>query len=725
MALAQKLKPGQQDPEARFNLATTGFFAQNSENQKAGVPLLTDLDRGDMVRDVEAFYQFASAHAQHQRIERGEHFRRWNAEASRAARLRTLSWIMRLVGRSVGWLRRLLDWFRFRLPWARGVGGRTSGKIHESECPRGAMDTSFLALPRANNMGEARKMLETHDGTKVEFVLLKAPEARVFEYCADRPRPTYRIGPALEQGAVALAGCSCAVAHTFSVRCLRGLKAGLSTDAALAAQLADDMAASMYRIADMDPDALVESAKAAPLSLAEIATISKFKRKYGVLSVENWVEPVLGQAQSNVIQKRELSYQDTRGRIVINADAKNAAQAMGPHQSIMCVLKHTVRHPTDSLAMGPASLITCGLSLNQVRSRFQLAAEAGYFHAYLSDASAYEATQTKVFMDCSDRVIAAGARLVERVHPSEDVKLQNRLALATRAQSRIHTMKSSDRFNLGVKGFEVAALGYFITGSPWTTVGNTSGMTMVARDCLRLSEIDTGEAGANLTSIAGDDLCSLFLSPGQRDAMSRHMESHAARLGQIFKNHVADIRASPSEVVYNQKHVVYHDGVIHMFQNPARMLRRLGRVVNPLCSDPSYLDGHAVAYLHSFCSEYDGNPLIWAWVNAGLLHYKTVKPIFNQEFSYWYGLNRIGRPMSIAEARSHAVRTSGSCTPPTPEARAAYEHAFEISVERQLEVETLLAATWHAADWSIPNSALADILTEPDDDPDVSSLGMC
>lgn len=698
-----------QAAQARYNIATNAFFSQNSENKRNGKAMLSEEDRRQMVENVSPFLNYCVAWRHHRELVAEPRFKAFVDVLNLRAHMSSKGVVGRQFMRFKLWLKSL--WHRLfgylYNPFApKPVPPFKGGIIATSSCPRRLLTTTLQGLTHMPSKEAAMRFLEEQDNTKVHLVVLKEPPSGAFDSCDEKPRFTFAVGPTLMTGSQALAGCACQAYHTISERCTRGALSQARVDAMVADAVFDHAVTDMARYSVENEAALASALEATPTTLEEYAQQAKFKRKYGLLSIENWVEPVMGPPVSTMLVKREKIFNDPRGRLVIDASATNSAQAMGPHQSLMTALKLSLL--SGPPGHGDTSVCTCGMSQPALRDKFQEAADDGRYHAYLSDASALEATQAEIFQEGGDKVLRAAADLVERYHPDEDVKLHNALALQQRAASRTHVMKYPDYAGAGARATEIVARGYFITGSPWTTVGNTANVAAVILEAHR-GVVARGHNPGQL-SVAGDDQVSLFHSAAAADAMMELSDGLATGCALVFKSFVGDIRDSPSTVMYNQKHIVCHDAVVWLFQNPARGLVGLGRVVQPNCADPKYLPGHAKAYLLSYASEYSGVPLFHAYVTAGLAYYCGERPTFDRDTAYWYGMNEVGRPLTPAEARDHAQQTPPSCPSPTAAARRAYEHAFLVSIERQLELEDLLGGMWKAQDWRMDNAQFADIL---------------
>jgi hypothetical protein len=713
--MVQTLAEKSSDPkasQARYNIATNAFFSQNAEYKRSGLPMLTDDDRALMVANVSPFLDYCVAHKEYREHVHGPRYAQVLASLLTRAKLESKGFFARWFGKFVLWWRSIWHamWgYKFN-PFRRPPPPKPKGGVIAlSRCPRRLLTNKLKQLPHFPSPIAAKAFLEECDETKVHLAVTKEPPDGAFSDCSEPPRPTFSVGPHLDIGAECLSGCACQAYFTMSERCTKGALSDATCDPSVATDVFSHALAEMTRAADEHEGDLANALEDAPTTLEEYGRQAKFARKYGLMSKENWVQPVLGPPVSTMLVKREKVYRDARGRLVIDASAKNSAQAMGPHQALMLALKAT-------LVFLPAGddryVCTCGLNQAAIRDKFQVAADAGKHYCYLSDASALEATQCTLFQDEGDKILALAATFVERYHPDEDVKLQNSLALQQRSESRIHVMKFPDYAGGGARATELVANGYFITGSPWTTIGNTANIGAIVLKAAQ-EVLDAGHSPCQI-SVAGDDQISLFDTEEAAQLMMHKTDAIASSCALVFKSFLADTRTSPSTAVYNQKHVVNHEGTIWLFQNPARGLRNLGRVVQPNCADPRYLPGHAKAYLMSYCTEYAGVPLFHAYVTAGLAYYTGTRVHFDKDTAYWYGINMTGRPMTVAEASATARSHMPTCPRPTALGRRAYEQAFLISPARQEELEEALIRAWSAESWSMPDSMFQDVLGEDD-----------
>jgi hypothetical protein len=701
LAIAQKTKYGDAPPLSKYNLATSAFYLQNAAYSKLGYPLLDENDKAYMVESAPTFVDFcmvlreARSHTSANKLLNLQKHLMWLARNTTRGLL--LRCVMRVWRSMCDTLWSFWHWAPY--PWTKVGPKPLMGPVDYSHCPRALVTDKLAALKVFSSIAEATANLSRAPDDRVELAFCKPLAEGALADCQVKPRVTYNVGPYLSVGAATLAGCPCAAFHTAGERCTVGMLRGPTCQPAVVDAVFDHAIASMEEAVGAQGETFLNEVLESPRSLEEYAAMPKFRLKYGLLSVFNRHEPVDGPPASDLLVKNELVFNDKRGRLVINVNARKAASGMGPHQSLFSVMKLGMTTKFDGIH---TRVITSGLSPEALLHRFQTAGDKGYFHACLSDATACEATQTVTLMKGSHRLLSKSAQLIELVHPDPGTILQNSKALEARASMNTHVMNYADKQGSGSKGFSIVAHGYFPTGSPWTTVETSAAVGSVVIHSAR--DKDT------LTSVAGDDHLSLLRSEKDASEMAAELDSTATACGFIFRSEVGDIRASPSNVVYNQKHVVYHDGTVWLFQHPSRGLRRMGRVVEPNCADPRYLRGHAKAYLLSFASEYAGCPLFSAYVTAGLEYLRDTSPVFNKDTAYWAGMNFAGMPMTPKEARAASFCSGATCPAPSLACRLAYEHAFLVSVERQIEVEELLKTSWSGADWSLSPDLFVDLL---------------
>lgn len=724
-------KPGEPTAsERRYNAVTSAFHQENAKRKKDGRIPLDDHHRLAMETDAERWLEFARAHRNINRAMWHPWLQDWWRD--RLDRARSLSG--GALGRFLAGLRRAFAaiW-RFLTGHKWGAPGQSAraapGVAGYSECPGPLMTHRHRHWKQADTETEAREML-VKDPTKLEFIVVGGIDREAYVDCGEPPTASYSVGPYVAGGARAGAKCACQALHTFDQRCARGIYDTPDINPQALQAVADHL--RLYTDPD-DDDAFLDELRRhlpdAPKCLSEYAMLPKWRRKFGRLAFANRIEPEDSRATSSLIIKTEKLYNDSRGRLVVNANATFAATMMGLHTDIISVFKYAYQ-PDFQLRRSlfdREPVPTSGASWADLRARFNRAAEAGFFYGIYNDISAAEsraAAADMAMLDtynrCVDWVVAC--------HPGADVRLAAEVFKKAVASARSHTMTYDDRRGWGARRFKVLTYGYFITGWPLTTFGNTILYTGGFGHAIeQVVEARGQDEQVQLSTIGDDGLC-LAPSEDLQAAVYGNLIRQMNNCGFLCKAGMADMRDSPSRLIYNQRHIVWHGEMLHIFQNPARLLNYIGITVNPNCSDPVYLRGAGAACVISAAVEYDGHPIGWAYARAGLEYYghgprhsdvnadngvqqaeKPVRPVFEREQAYWVG-RTLGSSIDPRRLAASTLRSRVSCSEPSDATREAYHHAFpSMSPARQLEVEACLVRAWTSSDWCLPRDVFVDV----------------